>query len=173
MHRAPMLAAAFALAAAPFAARAQETPPATPEILRNLLNCRSIADDAQRLACFDSQAAAVAAAEQSREIVVYDRGDIEEAQRDLFGLQVPQIRLLGEADEQLDRIETTITDVSGGGYRPWVLRLADGTLWVQIDSEQLSRDPRAGHTIVVERAALGSFRAEINNMRPIRVRREE
>lgn len=172
MKRRLSLAAAL-LAAAPFAAHAQEGPPPTPEIFNNLLNCRSITDDAQRLACFDSQAATVAAAEQSREIVVYERGDVEEAQRDLFGLSVPQIRLLGEEDEQLDRVETTITDVAGGGYRPWVLRLADGSLWIQIDSEQLSRDPRVGHPIVIQRAALGSFRAEVNGMRAIRVRRDE
>lgn len=173
MKRRSRLALALLAAAAPFAAHAQETPPPTPEVFRNLLGCRAITDDAQRLACFDQQSAAVATAEQSREIVVYERGDVEQAQRDLFGLQVPQIRLLGEEDEQLDRIETTITDVAGGGYAGWRLRLADGSLWVQIDSSQLSRVPRPGHPIIIERAALGSFRAEINGMRLIRVRREE
>lgn len=176
MIRFRRIALAIAIAAASGGAQAQDdevTPPA-PQVFQALVACRAIADDAQRLACYDQQVAAVAAAEQSRDIVVYDRTDVREAQRGLFGLRLPRIRLFGSDDEQVDRIESTLTAVSGGqSSRPWVLRLADGSLWRQIDSEQLSRDPRAGHPIVIERAALGSFRAEIDGMRPIRVTRVE
>lgn len=170
-----MAALAAAVAVVPAAARAQddEAPP-TPRVFEELVACRAIADDAARLACYDRQVAAVQTAEEARDIVVYEREDVREAQRGLFGLRLPRIRLFGGDDEQVNTIESTITAVAGGqNYRPWSFRLADGSLWLQIDSEQLSRDPRAGHAIVIERAALGSFRARIDGMRPIRVNRQE
>ena len=62
----------------------------------------------------------------------------------------------------------------GGRGRGWIFRLEDGSLWEQIElRDQLSRDPRAGQPIVIRRAALGSFRAEVDGMRPIRVSRRE
>lgn len=170
-HRLPFMLFAAAL---PAAASAQdEEGLATPPVFNELIACRSIADDAQRLACYDRQVAAIQTAEENEQIVVVDRAEIRDAERGLFGLRLPQIRLFGNEEDQLDEIETTITSASGGGTgRPWSFRLADGSLWFQIDSLMLYRDPRPGETVTIERAALGSFRMRVAG-RLIRVRREE
>lgn len=165
---------ALALAAVPKAALAEEEAPPPPQIFNDLVACRAIADDGERLACYDAQVAALQTAQQDESILVVDREEVRQAERTLFGIRIPDIRLFGGGEENgVDQIEATITAVGGGGRRPWSFRLDDGSLWVQIDSEILSRDPRPGQPIVIRRAALGSFRAEINGMRPIRVSREE
>ena len=143
-----------------------------PEVYNQLMACRAVATDAERLACFDRQVAAMQEAEASDSIMVVDREEVRDAERGLFGLRLP--RLFGGSDEdRVAEIESTITDVGGGGRRrPWRFALADGSVWAQTDtSDQLSRNPREGHTVIIRRAALGSFRAEIDGMRLIRVER--
>lgn len=168
--RCKVILAAGMLAAAPAAALADddEEPP-VPQIFTDLVACQSIADDAERLACYDGRVAALRTAQEDDSIMVVDREEVREAERGLFGLRLP--RLFG-GGEQIDAIESTIASVAGGNRsRPWRFTLEDGSVWEQIDSEIMSRDPRAGHPIRIERAALGSFRAEINGMRKIRVAR--
>lgn len=162
--------AAGLLAAAPAPALADddEEPP-IPQVFNDLVACQSLTDDAERLACYDSRVTALRTAQEDDSVLVVDREEVREAERGLFGLRLP--RLFG-GGEQVDAIESTITSVSGGQRsRPWVIGLEDGSTWMQIDTETLSRSPRRGHPVVIERAALGSFRAEIDGMRKIRVRR--
>lgn len=161
----------FLLFAAPLPAVAQEDEaPPVPQVYNDLVACQAIADDAERLACYDRSVGAMRAAQEDDSILVVDREEVREAERGLFGLRLP--RLFG-GGEQVNEIESTITQVAGGGRRPWSFRLADGSVWRQIDTEVLSRDPERGHTVQIRRAALGSFRAEIDGMRLIRVRRVE
>lgn len=164
------MAGLFAAGAVPALAQDDEEPP-IPQVFNDLIACQSIADDAERLACYDGRVAALRTAQEDDSIMVVDREEVREAERGLFGLRLP--RLFG-GGEQIDAIESTITRVSGGNRsRPWVFSLEDGSTWLQIDSEVLSRDPRPGQAVRIERAALGSFRAEIDGMRLIRVRRVE
>ena len=146
----------------------EENPP-VPQIFNDLIACQGLTDDAERLACYDSRVGALRTAQEDDSILGVDREEVREAERGLFGLRLP--RLFG-GGEQVDAIESTITSVAGGNRsRPWRFTLEDGSSWVQIDTERMSRDPRRGHPVRIERAALGSFRAEINGMRKIRVRR--
>ena len=152
-----------------------------PSVYTDLVACRAMTDDAARLACFDAKTAALQSATDSSQIVIVDREEVREAERGLFGLRLPRIRLFGgggdddgEEEQHVDRIETTVTAASGGQRgRPWILRLGDGSLWTQIDSVVLPLAPRPGTAIVIHRAALGSYRAVIQGMRPLRVRRVE
>ena len=151
---------------------AQDEEPPVPQVFTDLVACRAIADDTARLACYDRHVAAIETAAEDDSIMVVDREEVREAERGLFGLRLP--RLFGGRDEdRVNEIESTITSVSGGGRRrPWIFSLEDGSRWMQIDQrDQLSRSPRVGHTVKIRRAALGSFRAEIDGMRLIRVRR--
>jgi hypothetical protein len=68
-------------------------------------------------------------------------------------------------------IETTIRSARQDPYGKWILDLAEGGRWVQIDSRELSDHPRSGLPIRVRRAALGSYLASINKQAGIRVRR--
>lgn len=165
-----LILAAGLMAAFPSAAMADEDEaPPVPQIFSDLVACQSLTDDAERLACYDSRVGALRAAQEDESIMVVDREEVRDAERGLFGLRLP--RLFG-GGEQIDAIESTIASVAGGNRsRPWRFTLEDGSVWEQTDSEIMSRDPRAGHPIRIERAALGSFRAEINGMRKIRVSR--
>lgn len=151
---------------------ADRTPP--PAAFQRMVDCRAIADGSLRLACFDREVAAVAAAESSRDLVVIDRAKVRTARRTLFGLTVPDLGILGGggADEEgVNRIEGTIASASRDGNGRWSFRLADGARWMQADSRELAVDPAAGQQIAIRKAAAGSFLANVNKQIAIRVRR--
>lgn len=84
----PTVLFAAALCAVPLgagAAAAQSDP------LQPILACRQIADDAERLACFDSAAGALSGEEEAGEIVVVRREQIEQAERESFGFSIPGV----------------------------------------------------------------------------------
>lgn len=164
------------LAAAALAS-AQTTPPAPqqrPEMLERLTACRTVAEDAARLACYDAAAAAFDTAEREGELVVIDRAAVNETRRQLFGFEMPTLpRLFGNgAGEDLDSIETTLERASLSGENRWVFRLADGSVWRQIDSERVRFDNRTGEPVRVRKASLGSFLMIVGDSRAVRVRRQ-
>jgi len=150
--------------------------PKQAELFDNLLACRSVSDAAKRLACYDSKVSALDAAAKNDELVVVDRSQIRQARRSLFGLTLPDLGIFGggkaeREGEGISEIESTIRRAYYSSYR-WNIILDDGARWVQIDTRDPARDPRAGQTIRIRRAALGSFLANIEGQRAIRVRRE-
>lgn len=175
-HRIAIAAAALALAA-PTSAAAQENDPPRSEALKKLVDCRSVGDPTERLACFDREVAAVDAAEAANELVVVDREQIRKTRRTLFGLTLPDLGIFGgggdddEEEEGVSRIESTIKNVARGSYGRWILTLEDGAVWAQTDDRTLPRWPKAGQPIVIKRAALGSFMANVNEQNGIRVER--
>ena len=164
------------LAAATLAAAAAQTPPPQqrPEMLERLTACRAVAEDAARLACYDAAAAAFESAEREGELVVIDRAAVNETRRQLFGFEMPTLpRLFGNgAGEDLDSIETTLERASLSGENRWVFRLADGSVWRQIDSERVRFDNRPGEPVRVRKASLGSFLMTVGGSRAVRVRRQ-
>jgi hypothetical protein len=160
------------LAAGP--AAAQDATGERPEALTRVLDCRAIADPQARLACFDREVAAMEAAEASRELVIVDRQQLRQTRRTLFGLTLPNLSIFGDGsgDEEASRIESTIQSVRQTPYRKYILTLEDGAVWHQIDSRTLPIEPRAGHSIRIRRAAMGSYLANVNDQVAIRVRRE-
>lgn len=168
-------AAALALLLAAPAAAKPDKPAERPQALVRLVECRAIAAEAERLACYDREVAAVDAAAAARDLVVVDREDLRKTRRTLFGLTLPDLSVFGddnEDKESVGRLETTIKTVRQDPYGRWHFELADGALWSQIDSRELPIDPRAGQAIRIRRAAMGSFLANVNNQTAIRVRRE-
>lgn len=152
-------------------------PPPRPEIFEALIRCRALTDDAARLQCFDSAAANLQEAAERRDVVVVDRQQVREGRRRLFGLPLPNLPIFGGGDdddstEQIDSIESTIASAYQAGYGRWVVRLEDGSTWVQTDDNIVAGRPRPGQPVKVQRGALGSFMMRINNQPSIRVRRE-
>ena len=144
------------------------------ELFEKLLGCRSVSDAGKRLACYDTGVAAMAAAAQKDELVVVDRTQIRQARRSLFGLTLPNLAIFGgdkNEGEGFSEIESTISRAYFSNYR-WNVVLADGAKWVQVDTKAPSRDPKPGQAIKIRRAALGSFLANIDGQRAIRMRRE-
>ena len=164
----------LAVVALPGTAGAQEG--GRPELLERLTACRTVADSAARLTCYDDAAAALDAAEREGEVVVIDRAQVRESRRALFGFDLPGLPALGRverAEDSLSSVETTLTRATRGGDGKWVFRLADGSVWRQNDSESVFFTNREGTEVRVRRASMGSFMMTLGNSRAVRVRRDQ
>jgi hypothetical protein len=167
--------AAALLATLPAAASAQPIAQQRPALLNSLAACRALAEAAARLACFDRAAAAIDEAEKRKDLVVVDRDQLRKTRRTLFGLTLPNLSVFGDDspdEDGVQRIETTIKNLTQNGLGKWVFTLADQAgVWEQTDSRNLAIDPRPGHRIKIRRAALGSYLANVQDQTAIRVRR--
>lgn len=157
--------------AAPLAAQDKQAPRS--QLFQKVIDCRSITDNAARLACYDVQVSALDQAEAKRDVVIVDQAEVRKARRGLFGLSLPDLGgLFGRGDqaekEEFTQIESTIKSVSTQGYGKWVIVIEDGARWVQTDSESI-RMPKPGQPIRIRKAAMGGFFANINNQPAIRV----
>ena len=175
--RSTILTAALALlafGAAPAAAKDKEAAE-TPAQIQQLYDCRALPDAAARLACFDRQVAALEAAQAANDITFFDRNAAQKARRGLFGFTLRDLPFFGGGDddkEKITRLETTITWARREGYNKIRFEIEDGAVWLQTDQTDLPRDPKAGEKVVIYPGAIGSYFAEIGNMKRIRVRRE-
>ena len=142
-----------------------------PKIFNDVIQCRSIADAAQRLACFDQSVGALATAQQNRDLYVADKDAMREARKGLFGFSVPKLRIFADDDmeKDVDQIETTVTGV-GQGPRGLIFTLKDGARWAQTDGAYMDR-PKVGSAIKIKRAALGSYFGTINKGVGFRIER--
>lgn len=163
-------------------AAAQPPVAADPAALSALSACRSQVDPEARLACYDREVAALEAAVTDKRVVVMDRDQVRRTRRTLFGLALPNLSLFGDNDEgtgdateeeDVTRLETTIKRVAQNGRGIWSFELEEGGRWSQIDSRNLVRDPKPGSSIVIRRAAMGSYLANIDGQIAIRVRRAQ
>src|SRR5215213_12023311 len=163
------IAAVGLLAAMP--ASAQNMPKTTtPKIFENVVQCRSIQDSAERLACYDRGVAALDTAQKSNELYVADKAAMKEARRGLFGFSLPRLKIFGDEDlGDLDELETTIAAI-GSGQRGYIFTLPDGARWMQTDKKYMDR-PKVGAKIKIEKGVLGSYLASINNKPGFRVER--
>lgn len=142
-------------------------------ILQRLVDCRKLAEDASRLACFDAAVGAVDQAEASGDIVVVGRDQARAARKQAFGFNIPTLSIFerGERAEDLDRVSEEITR----GYRQsdgkWTIELVGGAVWTQSDSEPLNKAPRPGSKAEIRRATMGSYFVNIDGQRALRMRR--
>ena len=144
---------------------------ATPKIFTDVTDCRKIADNAQRLACYDRTVGALATAEESENLYVADKETMREARRGLFGFNLPKVKLFGNDDigEEVKFIETTIKAV-GQGSKGYVFTLEDGARWAQTDGAYMDK-PKAGAKIRIRKATLGSYMASIDGRVGFRIER--
>ncbi|HEY8003335.1 MAG TPA: hypothetical protein VIE16_03855 [Phenylobacterium sp.] len=168
------------LAGAAMAAAALAAPP--PEIrsegrakmLQQLIDCRKIADNSQRLACFDQAAAAMDQAEAKGDIVVVDREQARKVRRQAFGFSLPSITLFerGEKPEEIANMEGKIAAARQNSSGKWVIRLEDGATWVQVDTNEVPNDPKVGDPVTIRRASLGSYILSLGHHIAFRAHRE-
>lgn len=157
--------------ALPAGSKAPRIPNSTPQIFTNVVQCRSIADSAQRLACFDRAVAALAEAQAKNDLFVADREAMREARRGLFGFNLPKMRIFADddMDRDVDQIESTIAAVASG-QRGVIIVLKDGGRWAQTDGAYMDR-PKVGAKIKIKRALLGSYFASIEGKPGFRIER--
>lgn len=140
--------------------------------LQKLLDCKTIPDPTERLACYDRNVAALDESVQRKDVIVAERQQVRQARRSLFGLSLPKIDLFGsdEASDAIDQIEGHVTAAHEGG-QGWRITLDDGSIWQQTDDRQLFRAPKPGETVTVKRGALGSYFLTIPGLPGLKVRR--
>ena len=168
--------ALLASLALPASALGQE--PASPRI-DALKACRAIANDAERLACFDRASSEIVAAAERGEIRILTKKDVEETKRGLFGFKLPKLGLFGGGDgndedepEPLDMLESVVTSARQLDPKTYVFTIAEGGATWQI-KEAPSRfvGPRRGDKVVLKRAALGSYFIRVNGQVGVKGRR--
>ncbi len=181
--RSPIALGAAALLAMGVAATAAESPKARAAALQALVDCRSVADPARRLACYDAAAGKLEAAEASGDVVVVDRAQVQEAQRAAFGFnfRMPSFMTGGgnkddaggekKAPDIVDTLETTVASARKLNGR-WIIRLPDGAVWVQTDDTALVREPKVGSKVLIKRGAVGSYFLSVDGQRSMRAKRE-
>lgn len=135
-----LLAPAAILSANPAAAQDADNPYA---------ECASIADNAQRLACFDATYA-------EQVVVIAERVEIEEAQREeVFGFREEDAAI--EREEEEVELTVTVQEVLQGNRRSQVLLMDNGQLWREIDGGTLRNRVREGWTGRVTRHWSGAY----------------
>lgn len=162
---------------APAAAFAKDDTPKRSALLDELIECRTLTDDAAKLLCYDDTVGRIDIAQKNNELIVADKEDIKEARKGLFGFSLPKIRLFGgsgdnDADD-IKEIEGVVSSARQIGYGTWILNLEDGSKWQQSDSRKLVLSPKAGSKIRIKKGAITNYWANIDGQRAIGVKRIE
>ena len=163
------LIVAAAISATTTAAKPRNTERAP--LLAAVTQCRAVADEVARLACFDRSVAALDTAETKEVVVVIDQQQVREMRRSLFGVSLPDTGLFGKGND-LPQIDTTLTSASVDDAGRWSFVLADGARWTQTDDHIIARRPRANDKVSIKRAALGSFRLSVGGQPGVKAKRQ-
>jgi hypothetical protein len=150
-----------------------------PAPLDALLGCRALPGGPERLACFDRTAAALSSAIDERDLVVTDRQQRATIAKNDFGrpagATMPIERKADGAGPARtavpSRIDAKIARAARLANGRWSIVLDSGAQWQQADDRTFSRDPRAGMTITITRAALGSYLGKVDGQVAVRLRR--
>lgn len=145
-----------------------------PDPAAKLLECRNIQSESERLACFDSAAAAFIAARADGAIVVLDREEVEQARRQTFGFNINVLNLFDRQERPvaLQSITSTVSSARQVAGGKWLVALEDGSTWLQIDTETVYIRPTPNLEAQVRRAALGSYMMSVGGARSMRVKRQ-
>jgi hypothetical protein len=153
---------------------AQKAEKAAPraEILQRLVDCRSISDSAERLACFETQTAKIDEAEAKRDLVVIDRDIATKSRKENFGLPTKPL-IVGKTPalgEGVTDVTSKIRSAKLLDNNRWLFVLEDGARWYQAESKSI-RQPKPGQMIRIRKASFGGYLANVNGQLATRVRR--
>ncbi len=143
-----------------------------------IYECSSIEDDVDRLACFDDTVNRFRAAEISGQVTTISKSDVEQLNRETFGLSLPSLPKsilpkFGSNDSpELNSIFEPVATVSRLRYENLQVTLENGQVWEQTDSKQVNFSKKRGvETAEIKRAAFGSFKMKLDGGRAFRVKR--
>ena len=172
MRNSLLITAVFALTVTGVADARKPLATGTPAGVQRLIGCRAIQDNAQRLACFDRETAAVEQAIAKKDLVLIDKARATQAKKSLFGFSIPDFGgLFGGNEDEVKEITSTVAAFDHGLYTGWIIRLADGSQWAQTDDAQLGLPPRKGDKVVVRRGSFGAFFLRLNGQPGFKVKR--
>lgn len=144
---------------------------ARPKIFEDMVACKSIDNAELRLACYDEKVAALDEAQKKEEIILTDKAAVKEAQRGLFGFEIPKLKIFGGGNDDVEEIEAVVKSVSSNRAGMVTIVLEDGARWQQVDSKILNREPRAGSKARIRVASMGSYLVNFDNGPAIRMKR--
>jgi hypothetical protein len=160
------------LAGAVVHAKDEKKTDAAPKIFADAINCRQIADDVERLKCYDETVGKLATAQANREVYVADKEEVKKSRKGLFGFTLSDIGIFGGDGEtdKIDAIEATIKSVREAAGK-YTFVLDDGAVWAQTEAGYVGLTPKPGQKIAIKRAAMGSYMGRVENGRTIRMKR--
>jgi hypothetical protein len=176
MNRFCQFAALAALAISEAGITATPTAPMAKQVTA-LQACRTKADAAERLACYDKAVDDLSAATASQDVVVVERSEVRKARKGLFGFSLPRIGFLsgreGNKEDEADavRLETKIASSRSVGYGKWRFTLDDGAIWETTEANIGFDDPLPGRTVLLEKGSLGGYFAKVGKGRSVRAKR--
>ncbi len=149
--------------------------PGRSAVVQALSDCRKIAEDAQRLACYDTAAGAFDQAESKGQVVVIDQEQVKAVRRQAFGFSLPSLHVFDRVTHSDDRFDHVTLDVDSVHRDPeshWVFVTADGAVWRQTDSYELGDPPHKGSKLLVKSGVLGSFFCKVDGQAQLRCKRD-
>lgn len=153
----------------PAAAQKNEAVPAG-QVAR-VAACLDVANDADRLACFDREAGSLRTAVKERKIVVVQQADIAKARRTLFGIPVPRIGVLESDGAPEKEITAVIKSTAQGEGGRLTFTLEDGAVWAQTDEWPVYSVVKAGQKVTLKRGMFGSYFADFERAPTVRAKR--
>jgi hypothetical protein len=133
-------------------------------------DCRSIADPSQRLACYDRQQGAPAAAPAAPATApAAEPAQPEPNRTGLREAKAPKVKA-PEANTPKSGFSSTVASISPLSFGLYELQLADGSVWSTTTSS--GRRPVVGDRVTYRRSMLGAHYFDIKGQRPVSVRRE-
>lgn len=141
--------------------------------LAKLTECRAIADDAARLTCLDREVTLLTARVAAGSVVIVSHSAVLAKKQAHFGLPGLEADLFKDKNgTSVASIQSTVRTAVMDPYGKWIVVLADGSRWHQVDDYSLSSTPLTGQQIIITRAAIGTYKLKVDKQAPIRVRRE-
>lgn len=150
---------------------AQRTEPNSSGQLAKVAACLDVANDVERLACFDKEAASLRTAVREKKIVVVQQGDILKARRTLFGIPLPRIGVLetdGPPEKEITAIIKATAQGEGGRL---TFTLEDGAIWAQTDEWPVYTAVKPGQKVTLKRGMFGSYFADFERAPTVRAKR--
>lgn len=177
IRRGLVAALAGAALAAPAGLAAQDAARAA-DPLDPLRSCRTIAIDAERLACFDRAATSLVTAAEEGDLSVVNREEVRKTRRALFGFSLPDLGIFGRSDrarekDEADEIEVLNTTIAGARTTRdgLVITTAEGAAWLIDSPPRRLMPPKAGQPVEFRKGSLSSYFIRINGQKGVKGRR--
>ncbi len=172
--RTTMAMTALLLAVPALANAARAPDPGRAAVVQAISDCRKQADDAARLTCYDRAADAFEQAQNKGDVVIVDREQVRQVNRQTFGFNLPSISLFsrGAKEAQVNNLEVELASARPEADGKWLLTTSEGAVWRQIDTTPLTDTPKPGTKMIIRRALLSSFFCKVGHEAAIRCARQ-
>ena len=141
--------------------------------LQAVFDCRAVAAEAERLACFERTVGALQTALAANRVVVVDSEQARAARREAFGFSLPSLNIFNrvEGGEEIDEATFTVASASRDGGL-WTIRMDNGQVWRQTQVAPGYMNVRKGAKAEIRRGLLGSYFMNVDGGRALKVLRQ-